>query len=283
MSNTNQIIHKVCSKCNEEKPLLDCFRKQSSNKDDYQKVCKVCMKLYYEENKKEIVEKEKTKRDNLSLEEKESKKQRKKEYDKKYNEENKDKRKEQSKEYREENKESKKEYDKKYNEENKEKKAEQSKEWQENNREKSNEIKNRWRRNKKQNDIGFKISQVLRKRLNRAIKKNQGFKSGKSDDLLGCSYEKVIQHLEDQFTEGMTWENHGFEGWHIDHIKPCSVFDLTDPEEQKKCFHFSNLQPLWASENLSKGAKWDNDDNILFEKRYELFTTEELELEDLFE
>jgi len=53
----------------------------------------------------------------------------------------------------------------------------------------------------------------------------------------------------------MSWDNHGFKGWHIDHIIPCSAFDLTKVEEQKKCFHYTNLQPLWAKDNLSKGDK----------------------------
>jgi len=55
----------------------------------------------------------------------------------------------------------------------------------------------------------------------------------------------------------MTWENHG--EWHIDHIKPCSLFNLLNEDEQKKCFHYTNLQPLWASENLSKGCKYENE------------------------
>ncbi len=63
------------------------------------------------------------------------------------------------------------------------------------------------------------------------------------------------EHLEKQFKEGMTWENHGLYGWHIDHIIPCASFDLTDLEQQKKCFHYTNLQPLWAKENLIKGVK----------------------------
>ena len=55
----------------------------------------------------------------------------------------------------------------------------------------------------------------------------------------------------------MTWENHTTHGWHIDHVKPCAVFDLSKPEEQKKCFHYTNLQPLWAKENLSKSGSWN--------------------------
>jgi hypothetical protein len=71
--------------------------------------------------------------------------------------------------------------------------------------------------------------------------------------LIGCSVPQLRKHLEAQFTEGMTWDNHG--EWHIDHIKPCASFDLTDAEQQLECFNYTNLQPLWASDNLSKGAK----------------------------
>ena len=72
---------------------------------------------------------------------------------------------------------------------------------------------------------------------------------------MGCSIEELKIHLEKQFRDGMSWNNYGMYGWHIDHIKPCSAFDLTDLEQQKICFHYSNLQPLWAKENLSKGKK----------------------------
>jgi hypothetical protein len=73
-------------------------------------------------------------------------------------------------------------------------------------------------------------------------------------ELLGCSISDFRKYLEKQFSEGMTWDNHGFNGWHIDHIKPCASFDLTIPEEQQKCFHYSNMQPLWAQDNLSKSS-----------------------------
>jgi HNH endonuclease. len=54
----------------------------------------------------------------------------------------------------------------------------------------------------------------------------------------------------------MSWDNYGRDGWHIDHIRPCASFDLTDPEQQRQCFHYTNLQPLWAADNIRKGAKW---------------------------
>jgi hypothetical protein len=71
---------------------------------------------------------------------------------------------------------------------------------------------------------------------------------------LGCSsWDELKNYLEKQFTCGMNWENMG--EWHIDHIIPCSSFDLTNIEQQMKCFHYSNLQPLWAKDNLSKSNK----------------------------
>lgn len=79
-------------------------------------------------------------------------------------------------------------------------------------------------------------------------------KTGKTMELTSCSKEDHIKHLESQFTDGMTWENYG--KWHIDHIRPCSSFNLEDPEEQKKCFHWTNLQPLWAIDNLKKGGSY---------------------------
>jgi hypothetical protein len=70
--------------------------------------------------------------------------------------------------------------------------------------------------------------------------------------LLGCSINFLKKYLEDRFKEGMLWRNYGIYGWHIDHIIPCYNFDLSKLEEQNKCFHYSNLQPLWAKENWSK-------------------------------
>ena len=79
-------------------------------------------------------------------------------------------------------------------------------------------------------------------------------KTTKTQALLGCSYTEFVQYLQSKFKEGMTLENHG--EWHIDHIKPCAT--ATSPEELAVLFHYTNLQPLWASENLAKGSKYDS-------------------------
>jgi len=104
-------------------------------------------------------------------------------------------------------------------------------------------------------DINFKLTKYLRNRLYLALKNNQ--KTGHTLELLGCSIKFLKEHLEKEFREGMNWNNWGVgEGkWNIDHIRPCASFDLSKASEQKKCFHYTNLQPLWARENYSKNNK----------------------------
>lgn len=96
----------------------------------------------------------------------------------------------------------------------------------------------------------------IRHNISNRIKLTIG-KGTKTNQFLGCSGKQLKTYIESLWLEGMTWENYGLYGWHIDHKKPCSSFDLSDPEQQKACFHYSNLQPLWAKDNLSKGAKFD--------------------------
>lgn len=106
---------------------------------------------------------------------------------------------------------------------------------------------------KLKNDINYNLSSKLRHRLTEAIKSQNINKTNKALELLGCNINDFKKHLQSQFKIGMTWGNYG--KWHIDHIKPCASFDLTNLEEQKICFHYSNMQPLWAHENLQKWKK----------------------------
>ena len=108
-------------------------------------------------------------------------------------------------------------------------------------------------------DPYFKTVFCLRTRILKLLKLKNADKFNKFYDYLGCTKQEFIEYFQQKFKEGMTWENHG--EWHIDHIKPCASFNLLNEEEQKKCFHYTNLQPLWASENLSKGCKFI-DNNI---------------------
>ena len=91
--------------------------------------------------------------------------------------------------------------------------------------------------------------QRLRSRMYRAIK----HKSASTQELIGCSWEFLMDYLEALFQPGMTWQNRNL--WHIDHIKPLASFNLTDPEQQRLACHYTNLQPLWAKDNLQKGNR----------------------------
>lgn len=99
-----------------------------------------------------------------------------------------------------------------------------------------------------------KIANMFRSRTCRAIKQQLGCKKVNSIELLGCSIKELMDHLQSKFYADMSWENYG-SYWHIDHIRPCASFNLQNEEEQKICFHYSNLQPLTAKDNIIKGAK----------------------------
>ena len=101
------------------------------------------------------------------------------------------------------------------------------------------------------------LGMALRNRVHSAMRRANVVKKIKTLELIGCTVTELRQYLEVQFTDGMTWKNYGRHGWHVDHIRPCASFDLTDPEQQRQCFHYTNLQPLWAVDNIRKGAKWN--------------------------
>lgn len=111
------------------------------------------------------------------------------------------------------------------------------------------------RRARKRSDPAWGIVDRLRKRIGRAIRDYAtGRKDRRTADLIGCPVPELMAYLESKFLPGMTWENR--DRWHVDHRRPCVSFDLKDPEQQKLCFHYTNLQPLWAFDNISKHGKW---------------------------
>jgi hypothetical protein len=107
-----------------------------------------------------------------------------------------------------------------------------------------------------------KMIRNLRTRVIIAVKNQFTEKSKKTIELLGCDWSMLKDHLERQFVENMVWDNYGSRemnyvklSWHIDHIIPCEMFDLSDPEQQRQCFHYTNLQPLWWYDNISKATR----------------------------
>ena len=109
-------------------------------------------------------------------------------------------------------------------------------------------------------DIQFTLTTKIRRRIHMAIRKQFTSKAYKTRELLGCDYNSFKKYFSSLFKKGMNWNKFNKGEIHIDHIRPCSSFDLTKSEEQRKCFHYTNTQPLWAKENISKGAKleWQN-------------------------
>lgn len=110
-----------------------------------------------------------------------------------------------------------------------------------------------YRKERKNKDPNFRLRLTIRTRVYDALK-GRAKKSASSENLLGCSVDEARKHIESLWTEGMTWDNHG--EWHIDHIRPCASFDFTDPDQQRECFNYKNLQPLWKKDNLQKGDKY---------------------------
>ena len=207
---------KVCSKCKKEKEL-SLFSKQKKGKNGLHSYCKSCEKEYRENNKEKLNE-----------------------YFKEYYENNKEKHKEYCKEYRENNKEKHKEYRKEYYENNKEKIKEYRKGY----------LKE-YTKQRKKTDTLFKLRCTIRSLICTSIKKQGYTKQSKTCKILGCTYEEFKIHLENQFTDGMTWENQG--EWHLDHIYPVSL--AKDEEELIKLNHYTNFQPLWAEDNRKKSNK----------------------------
>lgn len=143
-----------------------------------------------------------------------------------------------------------------YNLANKQKQLEYSREYYKNNKQKYLVYNRKNIAKKRKTDIGFRILSNLRRRLNLALQGKD--KANSTMLLIGCTVNELKLHLESQFTEGMTWENYGYNGWHIDHIKPCALFNFKLKAEQHECFHYTNLQPLWATDNIKKGKKYRN-------------------------
>ena len=133
-------------------------------------------------------------------------------------------------------------------------------EYRKRNKEHIKQLKKDWGLKMKDDPI-FKIKRNLRRRVHHALMGRN--KSDNTFNLIGCSPEEFKSYIESIWLEGMSWDNYGTSGWHIDHIKECHTFDLSDPEQQRECFHYSNQRPLWAKDNLSrpKQLRRHNKDN----------------------
>jgi hypothetical protein len=222
-------LEKICSKCG-LKFTFDKFCKDKQKPDGLTSSCKLCLKLFRNQNHN---------------------KDKKREYNKLYNLNNKDSIKNQRREYRKNNKDIISKRNLEYRLLNKDELNSYRREYRKNNIIKERLYQNNYTKIRLKEDSNYKILTNLRNRIYQALKGVK--KSSKTQDLLGCSIDFLKLYLEKKFQDGMNWNNYG--KWHIDHIKPCASFDLTDIEQQKICFHYTNLQPLWAIDNIKKSNK----------------------------
>jgi len=152
---------------------------------------------------------------------------------------------------------------KEWRKENPEKQKASTQNWINNNREKWRAKKRAYQvrrgraihKERYKNDPQYCLRRKLQAMLRSSLKRNSVKKNAKTVELLGCSLLDFQLHLESLFSEGMSWENKNL--WEIDHKRPIATYDLTDLNQQKQCFHFSNLQPLWKHENRDKRDRLD--------------------------
>lgn len=233
------MIKKICSKCNEEKEVCE-FNKDKNKATGFRSECKSCQKFYSKKyREKTILHRKKYYEDNI-------------EKIKEWRELNREKVNKQRKEYKESNKNLISINKKTYYEKNKEDILTYHKEYRKKNKEKFISYGKNYRINNNSSPL-FIISNNVRKRFKTFLKSKNITKNNKTFDIVGCTPEVLKEHLEKQFVGGMSWDNYGFYGWHIDHIIPLSSAK-TEEEIYELC-HYTNLQPLWAEDNLKKGSK----------------------------
>lgn len=236
----SKVEYKHCFKCKEWK-TLNVFNKNKNVWDGLNRKCRECEKQYRLLNKERLAEK-----------------------NKQYRISNKEK----IKEYKKNNKEKYKEYDKNYQENyRKSNKEALTKYFKTRYQKKKTEI-NRKNCERIRNNNSLRLLRNLRCRINKAIKCD--IKSEKTRELLGCSIEKLKYSLEKKFKDGMNWNNYG-RLWHIDHIIPCAAFNMESILEQRLCFYYKNLQPLWKKENLCKNNKFNECDKKLYKESFVFF------------
>lgn len=239
---SKNLLLKQCTQCLEVKGTSEYY-KHIKSKDGLRTYCKGCSKKYNTENRDHLRETERS-----------------------YWEARPEQYKEKTKRAR--SKDSAKEKRKKYLSNPEVQKAQKEKvtQWREKNKEIIRLKKLEYRRNNlekvrdsekrhRENNLNARLAKGLRSRIRDAIKFNK--KPGSAVKDLGCTLEQLKNHLESKFKEGMNWDNWSLHGWHIDHVIPLSSFDLSNKDQFLKACHYTNLQPLWASENLSKGNKKD--------------------------
>ncbi len=138
---------------------------------------------------------------------------------------------------------------------NREKNTAREREWRSRNKDRVRGYYRKHVNKRRKTDIAFHLQMTVRTRIHGALARSSLGKEARTLEYVGCTASKLRCWLESKFLPGMTWGNRGRHGWHIDHIIPLAKFDLSDPAQQAAAFHYTNLQPLWAKDNLRKSDK----------------------------
>lgn len=234
---------KHCNKCNEWREL-EQYNKSKQSWDGLRHYCKICLKVKRKNSKEQITK-----------------------YNKKYWQKTKVQQTQKHKIWYSKNKEHIKQYNYKYRYESGklEQIRKQNKEYCKKRRldpkyqEYYKNYRKKYDKMKRKTDINFKLKQNISRRIRELIKKDYG-----TLEYCGCSISQFKNHLVSGFDDKMNWENYGT--WHIDHIIPCTAWNLEDKFELFCCFNYRNLQPMWALENIIKGNKYNEKDKIEFKK-----------------
>lgn len=216
---------KICNKCKNPLPVSEYYKKRNGH------TLAVCKKCTIEKSKENYRKNRDARLDYL----------------KSYREEHREKLREQSRAAYWDEPEKHREYSRQYYKNNRESARASQKIYNNKNREMLRKRANEYRKIPHN-----KIASNYRNRIREILGAKHGYKY---IDILGCTKDEFKTYLEERFEDGMTWENHGHDGWHIDHIIPCCMFDLEDEYQLRKCFHYTNMQPLWAEDNHRKGGR----------------------------
>jgi len=259
---------KICYNCKIKKALTEFYRDKRL-KDGRKNTCKLCLfernkekrKLFYLKNKERLLKKQNDYYKDYREERKHYQKNRRKNFSelvkaldrKRYHKDVEKSRKQRIKNYHKDVEKSRR-VKREWVQKNKEKAVLQDKKYKSSPRGRART--NKRQREKLKNDVKFRLNNRIRARIHEVLKKKGKRKALSTLKYLGVpNFDFLKKYLESKFKPGMNWKNNTVHGWHIDHIVPCASFDFNEVEQQKKCWHYTNLQPLWAIDNMKKGSK----------------------------
>jgi len=227
---------------------VEYFNRARMNKDGLRGDCKDCERCYKKQYREENREKLRAVQKKWYKDNREKMKA----TSKKWHWDNREQEIARMKKWREDNQEQANAHKKKWAKENPEKVKAASKKYRDNNRERRNE----YCRERRRRDPEYKLAMVVRKHASRIVKAAKLKKEKRSSEYLGCTILEFREHIESHFEGDMSWDNYGVHGWHIDHDTPLDWF-IKNSDDPFKANHYTNLKPMWATHNLSKGARYE--------------------------